>query len=704
MSRSDPRAANDAAPPGARPGRRPGHPGWPRELLLGARLARGGGRGAMVRVGLTALGVALGVALLLVAASLPHVLHARDQRVAAREETGFRGELRQPAANTLLIAATDGQFRDVLIRGRLVRPEGPDAPIPPGLTRLPASGQLIVSPHLLELLRSPEGKLLRQRLPQPIVGTIGDAGLEGPAESAYYLGSDDLRAGPGSPVERIDRFGNPNATPGLDSVLTTLAIVVLAALLLPIAVFIAAAVRFGGEARDRRLAALRLLGADARMTRRIAAGEALVAALIGTIAGVAIFLVGRAFAGHVALFGASVFPADVTPTASLALAVLLGVPAAAVIVTLVTLRRVVIEPLGTVRRAAPRRRRLSWRLALPVLGTLLLLPLVGHDVAAGETTHELQLATGIVLVLLGVAALLPWLVESVVRRLGGGGVAWQLAIRRLQLDSGTSARVVSGIAVAVAGAIALQTAFSGVEANYVKANGPASARGEAAVLLEREGPTPSVARLRTALAATPGVRAVTGAHVVPETHRPQGRGDPSAGPNTLTITVRTDSADDDAIDRVRTTAERIAPLAATYELGIRVVGRQYAALRRGLFAGAVAVLLLIGGSMLVGAIEQLQERRRPLAALAAFGTPRTTVARSILWQTAIPIALGLALALATGLALGAMLLRMVDAPVTFDLPQIAGMTAASATVVVLVTVLSFPALRRTMRPEGLRIE
>ena len=49
--------------------------------------------------------------------------------------------------------------------------------------------------------------------------------------------------------------------------------------------------------------------------------------------------------------------------------VVAGVPAAAVLVSLLALRRVVAEPLGVVRRAEDsRRRRLWWRLLLPAAG------------------------------------------------------------------------------------------------------------------------------------------------------------------------------------------------------------------------------------------------------------------------------------------------------------------------------------------------
>ena len=65
-------------------GRRVSH--WLRELGLGTRLALVGARGA---TRLTAAGVALGVALLLVAASVPAALQQREDRAAARDYRTF---------------------------------------------------------------------------------------------------------------------------------------------------------------------------------------------------------------------------------------------------------------------------------------------------------------------------------------------------------------------------------------------------------------------------------------------------------------------------------------------------------------------------------------------------------------------------------------------------------------------------------------
>ena len=61
-------------------------------------------------------------------------------------------------------------------------------------------------------------------------------------------------------------------------------------------------------------------------------------------------------------------------------------PALAVVVTLVSLRAVLVEPLGVTRRATPVRRRLVWRLLLPAAGLGLLLAAVGaaSRAAGGE--------------------------------------------------------------------------------------------------------------------------------------------------------------------------------------------------------------------------------------------------------------------------------------------------------------------------------
>jgi hypothetical protein len=93
-----------------------------------------------------------------------------------------------------------------------------------------------------------------------------------------------------------------------------------------------------------------------------------------------------------------------------------------------------------------------------------------------------------------------------------------------------------------------------------------------------------------------------------------------------------------------------------------------------------------------------------LAALAAFGTSRATLGWSVLWQTAVPVALGLVLAVTTGLGLGSVLLRMTEQPVVVNWSVVAGIAAIAGLVVLAVTALTLPVLWRLVRPAGLRTE
>ncbi|MFB7503365.1 ABC transporter permease [Streptomyces broussonetiae] len=473
---------------------------------MGVRFAFTGGREGWIRVLLTAVGVGLGVALLLLTTAIPNALGVRHSRDDARLDYTY-GPKRPKAANTLLISDSDTTYHGDDVRGRLVEPEGPKAPLAPGLSKYPAPGEMVVSPALKKLLDSGDGRLLRERLPYRIVGTIGESGLIGSQELAYYAGAKSLAPRiDGYRTARITEFGRPTASSNtMDPVLILLVLVVFAVLLTPVAVFIATAVRFGGERRDRRLAALRLVGSDTRMTRRIAAGEALAGSLVGLVFGTVFFLLGRQLAGSVEIVGISVFPSYLNPTPALAALVAVAVPAAAVLVTLFALRGVVIEPLGVVRTAKPTRRRLWWRLLLPVGGLALLAPMIGQGRGHGDFNPYLVIG-GVLLLLIGVTTLLPWIVEAVVARLGRGGLAWQLAVRRLQLSSGTAARMVNGIAVAVAGAIAMQMLFAGIQSEYTKNTGHDTTRAQMQVNLSR-----GVDFLPTAakFSATKGVRKAT---------------------------------------------------------------------------------------------------------------------------------------------------------------------------------------------------
>ncbi|WP_413752829.1 ABC transporter permease [Streptomyces sp. R-74717] len=775
-----------------------------RDLGLGVRFAVSGGREGWTRTLLTAVGVGLGVALLLVAASAPHLLDERSARDQARAETKISESpdaTAEKSDTSVLRINAETEYRGRTIGGFLMRADGAHPVVPPGVAGFPAADEMVVSPALKELLGSSEGSLLKERLPYRITGTIADAGLVSPRELLFYAGSDTLTPKGGG--HRIAAYGDPGPAKEMPPILIVLIIMICVVLLVPVAIFIATAVRFGGDRRDRRLAALRLVGADIRMTRRIAAGEAFFGAVLGLLTGLVFFLVGRQFMGYVEVWDVSAFPSDLVPDPLLAALIAVAVPVAAVLVTLTALRSVVIEPLGVVRNGHSRRRRLWWRLLMPVAG-LAVLGLTGK-VDEYSPVNPYPIAGGAVLVLVGLALLLPWLVEACVNRLRGGPVPWQLATRRLQLSSGAASRAVSGITVAVAGAVALQMLFAAVGDEFNRMTGQDPTRAQFYTFSENvtgEAATRTIKEFR----ATEGVTAVIGtvesyavkpgrykddeiqpttsltvgdcatlreiarigsckegdafvvhprdkgmAEWMDETARkgkavelnyqagsepgeksklwtlpadtptvltrrdPMGQDrwgimatvgaiDPSTLPHAQTnAQIQVDRSVKDVAEYVRNTAARLDPGMRVVTLSSVARDRQYASVQTGLQVGATATLLLIAAAMLVSQLEQLRERKRLLSVLVAFGTRRSTLGWSVLWQTAVPVVIGLVVAVAGGLGLGAVMIWMIAKKVT-DWWLFLPMTGAGAALILLVTLVSLPSLWRLMRPDGLRTE
>ncbi|MBK3566419.1 ABC transporter permease [Streptomyces sp. MBT62] len=749
-----------------------------------------------MRTVLMAVGIGLGVALLLVASSVPTARHQRDERIHARIDTNLDGRVITPSRGTVLLSDIDTVFRGREIRGRMLEPEGPAAPLPPGLTRFPRPGEMVVSPALRKLLAAPGNGLLRERLDHPVTGEVTDRGLVDPGEYVFYLGGEHMAVGVKG-VDRLDHFGKVYPQKPLDPELTLLSIVGMVVLLAPVAVFIAAAVRFGGEHRDRRLAALRLVGADRRTTARIAAGETLVSALIGVALGAVLFMIGRRFIELMDIQGLSVFTEDLTPQPALAALTVVGVVVLALAVTRLAMNGVAVEPLGVVRRSGGATRRLGWRIAVPVLGLLLLKASVGSGSDIRDTTSVVLVVVGMLALLVGVTAVLPWILEQLTGALGGfGPVSWQLAVRRLQLNSEAATRSVNGIVVAVAGAIALQTLFTGIahaqngssgaarsssapstqaavaslddgrgyteryasvfsstpgvqqavgyaelsvstsdgdvpqtvriaecgqlrllaslstcadgDAFVVSPHGGAAAdrtvwKPGSAMRMDTNGPRWTVPRITAAVEA----RSSNPQGVFPEkmlfvTPRAAGASAMAHAVSTIDITYATSGAD--VQDRLRTTAARLDPSFAVDFPAQATGATALDGIKRDLLAGVTAVLLLIAASMLLGALEQLRDRKRVLAVLVTFGTPRRTLSSSILWQTAVPVAMGLLVAGVVGTALGNALLGLIGRTPVYDWSGMLAIAGIGAAASVAVTVLTLPTLWRSSHPANLRHE
>ena len=771
--------------------------GWFGDLVLGLRLAAGGGRSSLARFVLSTVGIAIGVGVLLVGASIGNMAHQHEVRDAA-DSVGVSRPV--DGVGPLYWSMQPTEFRGERIEVVYVYAEGDNHPLPKGVDRLPAPGEMLPSPALAELLSSPDAELLRPRLPGEVIGTLGQAVVPEPDDLLAYVGADPSFAG--SPnAQRVYQFdGTFTASPMPVDVLVVVLIGAVV-LLLPVFIFVSSSSRIAGAERDRRLSALRLVGADSRQVRRIAAAEGLVSAVAGLVVGAGVFLLVRTFAEEAELFGLRVYRSDVVPDPVLTVLIVLAVPALAVLTALFALRRTIIEPLGVVRQARPVRRRLWWRLTLVVAGVALLI--TGGGAGRGSDGWALALTAGAALLLVGVPVLLPWLVERVVGRLRGGPSSWQLAVRRLQLDSGTPARVVGGVAVVLAGAIALQSIVMTVEGDLAL---PAEAQdqpeptievtveeadlaGEVVAELEAvpavrgahvvrglpafdpdlppDGAHPYLSVMDCAAvrdlagiddctdgdvmsfgelgapAPKPGSRLefreygsardggdhreddyeVTGVWTVPEVRElPL----PDEGDVWATIVtpgaiaglrlpdlhprIRVDAGQpsSDELEQIRNAVAPFTWRTHVFAFGtvqdLTAEQQTFLAVRNGLYAGSVFTLMLAGVSLLVLALEHIRERRRPLAVLVATGVPQGVLARSLLWQVVLPIAIGVVVAVLTGVGLAWLVLRITDESLAVDWLGVGLLSAGAAALSVLVTAMTLPFLRSATRLTSLRTE
>jgi hypothetical protein len=259
--------------------------------------------------------------------------------------------------------------------------------------------------------------------------------------------------------------------------------VVTALLLLAIPVLALAGqcIRFGSPARDRRLAALRLAGATPGQAVLIAAVETGGAGLLGAVLGFGALLIGRRALHRPDVQGLLPLPTDVLPPAPIIVAVLVLVPLLASLFGALLLRRVIITPLGVVRRTRTRPPRL-WPGVLIVGGVFA--PFVIRPIGrllsrfTDGMSSDLIIPGGIGLVLLAVLGVVVgtgWIAHTTGRLLHrfGHRPAMMLAGRQLMADpwsgSRTFAALLAGVIVG-AGAlgyrISMVTGFAAdVEAN-----------------------------------------------------------------------------------------------------------------------------------------------------------------------------------------------------------------------------------------------
>ena len=191
------------------------------------------------------------------------------------------------------------------------------------------------------------------------------------------------------------------------------AVTALVLLVVPLISLGHAAARLSARRRDDRLAVLRLLGMPGRSTALLAVVEASAVAFVGAVAGVLVSYLASPLVGLISFRGAPLGAAGVALPPLHAVLVVLGITAVAALSAVVSLRRVVISPLGVaLKQHAP---KLPWVQALfAVAGIVLASAIVsavnGLGAAGGFTAIIAGLGIAFGVALLALDLIGSWLI------------------------------------------------------------------------------------------------------------------------------------------------------------------------------------------------------------------------------------------------------------------------------------------------------
>lgn len=410
-------------------------------LRLGLRLTSAGGRSGWIRVALMASGAAVASFLLLTTVGLISIVDAQESRDAATVPVADGG-----ATDLVIVEVADG-WGGREIRRVAVAVIGEDLPLPPGVDRLPAAGEVILSPALARL--ATRELLVGQRFPQRVVGTVAPEGLVEPDQLIAYVGVRPDQVG--SQAMGVTGFGSPAGHSVRDPrAVRTVAMLVLVFMLVPLSVFLATCARLSATGREQRLAALRLLGLGPGRTQFVNAIENAVAAMLGSVIGLLLWWIWRSTATTARVGRFSWFIDDMTVSLVLGVIVFVAPIVLALFVGAVASRQAVAQPMRT-RRERSTRSVSRWR-AVPFLGGVALLSMSWRTAKseAGPVPWMLLFTAGLIATGIGTTLLVP-----AVARLTGALLSRiprpsaLLAGRRLQHEPANAGRIIAGLAVAI---------------------------------------------------------------------------------------------------------------------------------------------------------------------------------------------------------------------------------------------------------------
>jgi hypothetical protein len=473
---------------------------------LGLRLTLHSGREPFIRLLVTAVAVAVGVVIMLAVLADFNAFRITSYRPSWESTTGPAvGAGYASASRSELWNYSNDIFRGQTIERLDIAALGPHSPVPPGISRLPAAGQYYASPALAALIRSAPADQLSDRFPGTLAGTIGHAALTGPDELVIYIGYRPAQLAGLPATQMVDNISTAEGRQVWTSYFRDAFVVGAIAFVFPILILVGTATRLAAARREERYAALRLVGATTRQIGVISSVDAVVSALLGTLAGIGIFTVLRPVLADTAITSARYYYSEVTPTAVGYLGVLIAVPAASAIAALLSLRRVRISPLGVSRRVTPPPPT-AWRIVPLLIGVALFI--AGLQMTTRQSIGG-PAFPGLIVILIGLVVGGPWLTAQAARLFGRvmSGTSSLLAARRLADNPKAAFRSVSGLVLAVF----LGTVLAGLLPAVESITATPSAKAMSNVLLDGFAAAPVCGNTVNCTGQTPGPNQSPGA-------------------------------------------------------------------------------------------------------------------------------------------------------------------------------------------------
>ena len=270
-------------------------------------------------------------------------------------------------------------------------------------------------------------------------------------------------------------------------------------LLFPIVIFVSVATQLGAAQREKRYAALRLIGATKRQVGLILMLESLLASVVGVIIGLGAFWLLQAPLQDFKMDGMRFNPSDLALTGTqyaLIIGLTLGLT---MFVNWRRMRRAQISPLGVSRSVEKVKKLRAWRALVPALGIAFFAWLSSKpgrdwlDANKESAIPMLLLTTALLLVMFGLILAGGWLTNklSLLAARWANNASMLIAGKRTAVHSRTIFRSVSGVVLALFAGSFYLTATSGIEglnAQAIKDNGFSQLKRGTAIVIGRSLP------------------------------------------------------------------------------------------------------------------------------------------------------------------------------------------------------------------------